>query len=441
MSRPMSSATHRRRPAFDRRVLILAAEFPPIGGGGVIRVTKLAKYLSRLGWAVEVACSDEPLATAVDASLLDELPADVRVHRIRSPMHGMARAAGVAKSRLPRTSPLFRTLFALRASIRALLAIPDRWLPWALAVSRSSHLLRRPASVIVGSGPPHSVHVASALLSLRTGVPYVMDMRDEWTLRPITRSRLPWRVAAERVIERWCLRRAAALVVVSDESRTRYAARYPWAADRIAVIPNGFDPEDLRGITATPLGVEAGLTFGYAGSFQVGTDIEPTFIAIGAVTHRGLDGRPIRFEMVGPFLPEEEAIARRHVSGDTLGIRPFVPHREALEIMSRWDALCVIATDGPASLAGKIYECLALRRPIVVIAPEGPAASLVHRLAVGTVASPSDAAGIESAILRALAMSAAGAFVGASAGALKPYDRKAQAERWSAMLTDICTKA
>ena len=433
MSHPMRPSTNRHRPRSDRRALLLAVEFPPVGGGGVIRVTKLAKYLSRLGWTVEVACSDEPLAEAVDQSLLDEL-AGVRVHRIQSPVHGMARAAGAAKSRLRRTSPLFRALFALRAGVRALLAIPDRWVPWAFAVSRSSDVLRAPPSIIVASGPPHSVHIAGALLARRTGAPFVMDMRDEWTLRPLTRSRLPWRIAIERIAEAWCLRRAAALVVVSDESRARYRRRYPWAAGRITVIPNGFDPEDLSGVVPAPLGAAKELTVGYAGSFQVGTDIEPLFAAVGAITRRGLGGRPIRFEMVGPFVPRDEEIARRHVAGDALRIGQFVPHRRALELMSGWDALCVIATDGPASQAGKIYECLALGRPIVLIAPEGPATALVRELAAGTIAPPTDATRIETAIVGALEMSTSESFAGASKRELAPYDRRKQAERWSELL-------
>jgi glycosyltransferase involved in cell wall biosynthesis len=226
-----------------RRVLVIAAEFPPLGGGGVIRVTKLVKYLSRLGWEIDVACSDEPLADAVDPTLLEELPAAVTIHRVRPPLHGVSRAATAgAKRRLPRRALWFRALFGARQATRALLAIPDRWLPWALTIARTQHRRQARPSIIIGSGPPHSVHVAGVMLSRRWRVPYVADLRDEWTLRPLTRSRLPWRRAIERWLEGWCLGRAAAVVVVSAESRQRYEARYPMLRDRVEVIPNGFDP-------------------------------------------------------------------------------------------------------------------------------------------------------------------------------------------------------
>ena len=432
----MSGSVGAQEPRAPGHVLVLAAEFPPVGGGGVIRVTKLVKYLARLGWTVEVVCSDEPLGDAVDTSLLDELPSDVVIHRVRTAAHAVGDVTRVAKTRLSRQSLAFRALFGIRATMRALVAIPDRWLAWALAVQRSKMLRDTGASVILGSGPPHSVHIASAMLSRATGLPYVMDLRDEWTLRSLTRSRVPWRIAIERVLERWCIRRAAAIVVVSEESRARYAERYPRAASRLVVIPNGFDPEDFEALPPAAEPPDGTLTLGYAGSFQVGTDIEPMFSAIGAVTRRPLGDSRVRFEMIGPFTPGDLAVARRHVRAEALEIRPFAAHRAVLGRMREWTALCVIATDGRSSLAGKLYECLATRKPVVVVAPEGPATRLVKELCAGTVAAPDDAVGIEAAMVEALQMASRG-FKGASPEALAPYDRRRQAERWSRLLAQV----
>ena len=437
MHAPPEHAPSRAR---QRRVLVLAAEFPPLGGGGVIRATKLVKYLSRLGWDVDVVSSDEPLANAVDPTLLDELPPAVTVHRVRAPLQGVSRAAAAgAKRRLPRDAFWFRALFRARQGTRALLAIPDRWLPWALTVARSQHRRQAAPDIIVGSGPPHSVHVAGVLLARRWRVPYVADLRDEWTLRPLTRSRLPWRRAIERRLERWCLGGAAAVVVVSDASRERYEARYPRLSGRVTVIPNGYDPEDLPAPAATS-GPLDGLTVGYGGSFQVGTDVRPLFDGIGRAVRGTVGGRAVRFAMVGPFLPEQTDLARALIPSDALTIGAFLPHREALAQMAGWDALCVVATDGRASLAGKLYECLALRRPVVVVAPDGPATRLVTELRAGTVADPRDPDSVRDAVIGALAM-AGQSFLGASDEALAPYDRRRQAERWSQLLEALIDRS
>ena len=235
-----------RRYPTGRRALICAAEFPPLGGGGVLRVAKLARYLPTFGWQLTVVCSDEPLGEAVDATLLEDIPATVRIVRIRPPFGRIAaQVTAGTKTRLKRRSRLFGLLIATRSAFRAAVAIPDRWLPWAATLARrSADDLGRP-DVIVTSGPPHSVHLAGAVLAGRLRVPLVMDLRDEWSLRPLMRSRLPWRRIIDQRAEQWCLHRAAQLVVVSDASARRYAARYSWLAGRISVIPNGFDPADL----------------------------------------------------------------------------------------------------------------------------------------------------------------------------------------------------
>lgn len=413
------------------RVLILAAEFPPLGGGGVIRVTKLVKYLHRLGWDVEVGSSDEPLANAVDPALLDEIPPPVRVHRVRAPGNILARrATSHAKHALSRGSTLFRTLLRIRSLVRSAFAIPDRWLPWALTVASYPHF-RRP-DVIVASGPPHSVHIAAAALAKRWTVPYVADLRDEWTLRPLTRSRLPWRRVIEGALERWSLTQAAAVVVVSDSSRARYQARYKQLSNKLIVIPNGFDPEDIDQLDLPARSRNGELVIGYAGSFQVGTDVRPLFDALARIAKTGVGDRSVKIHLVGPILPETVDLARRRIPDSALKVTEFVSHREALRLMAGWDAGLMIANDGKASLAGKLYEYLALQKPVAVIAPPGPATQLVEESATGTVGHPASVVEIEAAVRDALAMS--DEFGGIPDDLLSKYDRRRQAHRWSTLL-------
>ena len=107
------------------RVLICAAEFPPVGGGGVLRVAKLAKHLPALGWQVTVACSEEPLGKAVDRTLLADIPGSVRILRLRPPLGRIAaRATAGTKIRLERRSNVYRFLVTDRAAVRG----RPRWL-------------------------------------------------------------------------------------------------------------------------------------------------------------------------------------------------------------------------------------------------------------------------------------------------------------------------
>jgi len=418
-------------------VLVIVGEFPPVGGGGVIRVVKLIKYLAPLGWQVTVLCSEEPPLEHTDDTLLQELPDDLRVFRVAHPMGRYARGlTSVAKTRLDRRSRPFRLLRRVRSVLRSPVAIPDRWAPWALLLAfKPPRGIGRP-DVILSSGPPNSAHLLGARLSRRANVPFVMDLRDEWTLRPSHLARPRWRRWLERRLESRSIATASRVVVVSGASVERYAALYANQRAKFIDIPNGYDPADLEGLAPVTGDPTGGLTIGYAGSFQASVDVRPIFAALGAVVEASmLDGGFVRIELVGPLTVDQIDEARRSIPVGHLGIRGFVPHREAIGLMHGWDVLMIVADDGQASLAGKTYECLALRKPILLIAPEGPATDLIRSTRAGSIADPGDSAGIQQAARRAMEM-AGSAFVGAPDDVLDRYDRRRQAERWSVLLEE-----
>jgi glycosyltransferase involved in cell wall biosynthesis len=285
------------------------------------------------------------------------------------------------------------------------------------------------------------VHIAGAVLGRRLGIPLVMDMRDEWSLRPLMRSRLPWRRAIDERTERWCLRRAAQLIVVSEASAQRYASRYPWLAGRVSVIPNGFDPADLPDPdNATHGEASDERTIGYSGTFQVGMDLRPLFEAIGRVLDaENADGRRTRLAMLGAFRPGEVELARQSISNGALSLERFLPHRDALARIATWDALLVVADDGAASMAGKVYEYLALRKPVLVVAPEGPATHLIATASAGVSAAPDDSEGISRGLRRVLEMSLDPTFKGAPDEILDRFDRRCLAQVWSDLLGQLVT--
>ncbi|PZN07708.1 MAG: glycosyl transferase family 1, partial [Bacillota bacterium] len=66
-----------------RNLLMVSYYFPPIGGGGVQRALKMAKYLPEFGWRPLVLAVDPVWHVSLDPSLLEELPPEVVVHRVR----------------------------------------------------------------------------------------------------------------------------------------------------------------------------------------------------------------------------------------------------------------------------------------------------------------------------------------------------------------------
>ena len=67
-----------------KRLLLVAYNFPPVGGAGVQRPVKWAKYLGSFGWDVTVLTTLNPSVPVRDESLLADLPRDVEVVRART---------------------------------------------------------------------------------------------------------------------------------------------------------------------------------------------------------------------------------------------------------------------------------------------------------------------------------------------------------------------
>ena len=68
----------------EKKVLVLAYYFPPLGMGGVQRVAKFAKYLPLFGWKPLVLTVKDVEYLVLDPSLLKELPSEVEIFRTGS---------------------------------------------------------------------------------------------------------------------------------------------------------------------------------------------------------------------------------------------------------------------------------------------------------------------------------------------------------------------
>jgi glycosyltransferase involved in cell wall biosynthesis len=428
-----------RRP----RVLVLAAEFPPIGGGGVMRMTKLVKYLARLGWLVTVVSCDEPAPAVMDPSLLAELAADVTVIRKRGPF----RALGASSRSVTQTAgqgSIGRGFVTVLKALVNTLALPDRWAGWAWVVSRMSYNSAREPDVIISSGPPHSVHLAAARLASRWRIPLVIDLRDDWAGNPLYRSRAPWRDPVARRLEAFCLRRAGRVLFISELSRQGYVARYPWLQECSSVIPNGFDPEDFEAAppSRTP-NPDGAIEFLHAGSLHGRADGGAFFRAFGAVAN-DFPAPGITLHLLGSVTADQLALAQAAISPDHLRLEDAVPHRAALARMRGAGVLVVILNSLEAwggTLTGKVFEYLAARRPILVAGPGGLAADLVTMSGAGVAGDPNQGSSLEAAIRQAAAMAADPAYHGADERTVEEYDRAAQAARWSSMLTDLMSQS
>ncbi len=410
----------------------------------MIRMVKLVKYLPELGWDVMVLRSDEADAEVIDPALCDEVPADVHVQTIRGPFRPLgSRAKRVTDAGSASRAGVARVVTnTAKAAVRSVL-IPDRYLGWAWRVSQLDRSELGDPDVLLSSGPPHSAHLAATSLARRHRIPLVVDLRDNWADNPMHANPAPWHRPIERRLEARCVTHASRVVHASERACEVLQARYPRIRHRFEAIDNGFDPADLAELPARrPAAPGDQVRFLYAGSLR-GTQDVGAFLEVFGGLAKQEPGR-LRLDLLGPIGPTFRSLATSAIGGDTIGISDPVPHADALLAMARADVLLVFTGGGGIgvnTMTGKLYEDMALRRPIMLVGPEGPAADLVRSSGVGVVAYPDDMPGLRAAIHRAAELARDPSFSGASDEVLARFDRRRLAERWSALLAEVMAAA
>jgi glycosyltransferase involved in cell wall biosynthesis len=379
------------------RVLFIAHRFPPQSGGGVIRPVKFAKYLSRLGVQVTVLTADSPAGSRQDASLLQDLPSDVKVINVPEK---------------PSIPPL------VNGRIRGRLRVARRWALYqcvvpddragfiAPAIRAASDLGKNQFDVVLATGGPWSAFVAAEKIAGLLSLPLVLDYRDPWTTFFSGAPRGSGLLARWRNpgLERHIVSRARAIVSVHESvpAIMETGLRVPGLAARCRWIPNGYDPEDFEGLTPTS---SRQFVITYVGSLYGTRSLRAVADALETLVRSGeVAAEDLLFRVLGP---SDTRIANQ-LAGSSISDRVdapgLVPHREALSALagSTVNLLVDLVYDGPnVHTPGKLYEYLRAGRPILSISREGTTPALIREARAGWVVPPDDPDALGAVLKRA----------------------------------------
>jgi glycosyltransferase involved in cell wall biosynthesis len=371
------------------RVLLVTMYFPPAGGGGVARPTKLAGHLSELGFETHVLAPDDSKWLYRDDEL--SIPPNVRVHRARY----MGPRGRLPAEELHGLEGVDRVLRLAGLFSRRLL-VPDEFVSWGLtAIPAARRIVRdEQIDVLVTTSPPASVNLIGAALKQLTGVYWVADLRDSVAANPdrrVDRLAVRMKEQAQASVARLVARWADAVVTVSDAISAEMRGL---GAERVETIPNGCDFDDFEGLEYHR-GERFRIT--HTGTFFGHRDPRPFLTALAEV-----DGDVVA-RFVGGLRSSDRQFAEGLGLGDRVEEIEHVPRRSALELQRDSDALLLLLPDaagrGRTVPSGKIYEYLAAERPILAaVPPDGVAAELVRRAHAGVVVGPDDVPALRAAI-------------------------------------------
>jgi glycosyltransferase involved in cell wall biosynthesis len=373
------------------KVLIVVSSFPSNGGS---RVEKFVKYLPDFGFEPVVLSAREASSPLSREQLDRTYSPGLKSFQARS--LGWTYFAERFLDRGPQRR--YYSLLRLLSFPERLIYVPDymvRWVPFGLRLAR--HLVKTEGiSLTLTSSPPESTHLIGLYLRRKLGLRWVADFRDLWTeskmlYRPATPLHDRWIGRLERTI----FHRADHIIANTPDNLTHYLRRFDLPENRVSLIPNGFDRDDLGGIERLQRKDDV-FQIGHMGNLDKQSyPWRPFFIAMRMLADAvGWD--KVRFVHCGFYSPEVSDFLRRQDMVELMINHGLLSHREAMAATAVTTVRLLLLDEpeagssvAPSKVPGKLYSYLIMDGPIVAIAPEkGDVARMMAATRMGTVISP-----------------------------------------------------
>ena len=413
-----------------RSLLLITANFPPVSTSGVHRMIRIVRYLHEMDVNITVLTADETTLTKrfkYDEELLQKIPEGVLVVRVPA-FQGLKRilafkeklsssnsrksktvptnnsAKGGGKSKQGSSKSILRRLLD---NVTLNLHSPDNYAFWIVPAIRTGQKLIREHGIrnILSSSPPGSAHVVAYYLKRQTGVNWIADFRDPWARKEWHN---PEMTAFKRRInvlyENRTLQTADKVVMNTQEMLDIYLQTEPALASRARVIPNGYDPADYESLPEPASRNGAPFLLLHTGTLYRGRSPVPFLEAWGkALSDGDISLTDMRVQFIGSvshFAEDIERLSRRYGLQGSLDLIPSMPHRRCLMEMAHADALLLLQPGTRIQIPAKIYEYIAIRKPIFAISPPGVISRMVETYNLGWWADADDVDQIRRALIR-----------------------------------------
>lgn len=410
-----------------KSVVMIAYYFPPEGSAGVYRPLRFVCHLPGVGWHPTVVAANTKRQGRYDPGLLSLVPDQVEVVRVSGAdvwqrflawrdERDLKKLSGghpenISKIHKVQTSTVRSFLRNMLRTCESWCYHPDLAMPWIKpAVAATVKACRRTsAKVIWATGGPWSSFVVARKVSLLTGVPYVLDFRDSWTLvlPPFEINRPEWAKRRDRRLLFQLFQEAQAVIFRYHSEAECYWRAYPGALEpsRIHIIPNGFDGaiEDY----SPTAGSQLTCTILYAGTitpYRYDTLLQG--LSLLKQSCPVLAGH-LQLLFVGEGMDVLARTAKTFDVSDIVKTMSTVSYAEVCRLQGEADALLLLGltpVEGYELCGSKAFSYLKAGRPIVGIVPQDEMRGVLHRVGVRTIAdidSPSEITTVLRQVLEA----------------------------------------
>lgn len=330
------------------------------------------------GVDLTVYTPSNPEYPAIDESGLSEVNPKVNIikHPIKEPYSLYKKFTGKKKNEKIYSGFINeKESFTQKTSvwIRGNIFIPDARKWWIKpSIKHLTKIIKHQSfDAIISTGPPHSMHlIALGIKEKHPAIKWIADFRDPWTNIDFYQQLklTKWGDRKHKSLELKVLRTADRVVTVSNS----------WAEDfkklggikKVSVIHNGYDHQDFE----QSVNLKPQFNISHLGA--INKDRNPTVLwkALKEIQKANLDlFKKIRVDLIGNTDHEVKREIDYYNLNESVELRDFIPHKEAISEMMSSHVLLLLINDTPNSqgiLPGKLFEYLGSGRPILCIGPK-----------------------------------------------------------------------
>ena len=415
-----------------RKVLIIANEFPPLGGAGVQRTTKFVKYLPEFG-IKPIVVTKEHVAELTDKTLLEDLPEDLILYRLKP----------------------YDTV-----NKKGLLGLPFKFLGTRILSPDSEYfwyyfnrkkvaeiVKKHNINCIYTTSFPYSSHLMGLYLKrLFPDIRWITDFRDEWTNNPYhldsvyNRIKLSFEKKKELSVTSEC----DFLITNTPFMLDNFIKDNPTLVGGSTYIPNGYDEEDFSDLDNLRDGGDK-FVITYTGSLYGRRNLDEFLEGLKiSIDSNKIDKNKLEIRIVGNIYEKVlDEYAKKYDLEGIIKSFGYMPHKESLQMLYNSDILLLVIGKGKGSknfYTGKIFEYIRVNRPILAIVPvDGAAAQVINDTNTGNVVEPEDISGVSIALETYYKKwSEDKLFLNPNWEEIKKFSRKSQAKKLSEI---ICKKS
>jgi len=373
-----------------KKVLIVSYYWPPAGGPGVQRWLKFVKYLPQFDIEPIVVIPENATYPIVDNEwdeTKESSPELIRVP-IFEPnqifkFFSRKKANQLSAGMLSANPCLFEKILLY---LRGNLFIPDARKYWKNKVLKTieAYLKNNPEiDTLITTGPPHSVHLIGLALKNKTSLRWIADFRDPWTtisyhryLRLSKRSK-----QIHKKLEEEVLNSCDDLIVTSPKTKSNFEKI---TNKPIHLITNGYDFDNPKLKPNSEV-----FKMSYVGSLL--RDRNPLLLweVLSDLINENKDFKAcFELHFYGKQANNFKEIIAHYKLDSIVHFQGYVPHQEAIELMSSSQVLLLIEINSEQTseiIPGKLFEYLGVNRPVLALGPENwSAGELITALKAGS---------------------------------------------------------